>query len=154
MGLRSTAKFIGALDGNNHIPNEKVVFKDVDLDAKATDDQSATIKYRAPIRLGYRQLPLERWTATPLYRLRLKPGLDNRQIATPIEVRIERTQDNPPDDDDPNALIRAESMKEEFEITDAIDATGKDVRPKMDLFLDTLDREQGYWLDTGILSIG
>ena len=108
MGLRSTAKFIGALDGNNHIPNEKVVFKDVDLDAKATDDQSATIKYRAPIRLGYRQLPLERWTATPLYRLRLKPGLDNRQIATPIEVRIERTQDNPPDDDDPNALIRAE----------------------------------------------
>ena len=43
-------------------------------------------------------------------------------------------------------------MKEEFEIVSAIDATGKDGRRWTSL--DTLDREQGHWLDTGILSIG
>ncbi len=44
-------------------------------------------------------------------------------------------------------------MKEEFEITDAYDADGLDVRRKIELVLDTLASEQGYWLDTGILAL-
>jgi hypothetical protein len=154
MGLRSTAKYIGKLDGNNRIQEDSLYFKNVDLDAKAPADQRAIIRYRAPMRIGYRQLPLERWTATPLYRLRLRAGMDNAQITTPIEITLERSGDHATDEDTPDALIKAESMKEEFTIADAYDATGKDVRPKMELKLDTIDTEQGYWLDTGILSIG
>ena len=154
MGLRSTAKFIGALDGNNRIPEEKIIFRDLDLDAKPTQDNTATIRYFAPMRLGYRQLPLERWTATPLYRLRVRSGLDTAQFRSPIEVTITRLMDQAVDEDAPDALIRTESMKELFEISEASDAIGRDVRPKMELILDTVDREQGYWLDTGILTIG
>jgi hypothetical protein len=45
-------------------------------------------------------------------------------------------------------------MKEDFRSADAYDANGTDVSRKMELVLNTLDDEQGYWLDTGILSVG
>jgi hypothetical protein len=57
-------------------------------------------------------------------------------------------------EDAPDALIQSESMKEDFRVADAYDANGVEVSRKMELVLNTLDDEQGYWLDTGILSIG
>jgi len=44
-------------------------------------------------------------------------------------------------------------MKEEFKISDAYDADGLDVARKIELVLDTLSSEHGYWLDTGILAL-
>ncbi|WP_342110914.1 virulence factor SrfB [Methylobacterium sp. SI9] len=154
MGLRSTAKYIGKLDGNNRIESGDVYFDDVDLDAKGAAGQEAKFRYYARMRIGYRQLPLERWIATPLYRLRLHAGIDNAQFRTPITVTIQRREGDRPDEDQPDALIQTESMKEDFEIADAMDLSGKDAKPKMDFSLDTMDREQGYWLDTGVLGLG
>ena len=113
----------------------------------------ATITYYAPMRLGYRQLPLDRWIATPLYRLRMKPGLDASQFRGPFQITLERASGVFVDEDTPDALILSESTKEEFQIMEAVDANGIDVRPKLELVLDTLASEQGYWLDTGILTI-
>jgi hypothetical protein len=99
-------------------------------------------------------LPLERWIASPLYRLRLRAGLDAAQIKAPIDVTMERASDGMVNEDTPDALIQSESMKEDFRIADAFDANGVDVSRKMELVLNTLDDEQGYWLDTGILAVG
>jgi hypothetical protein len=155
LGLRSTAKFIGEIETDGRLHEDKVYFKNVDLDAKRqSNDQRHTFKYYAPIRLGYRQLPIERWIASPLYRLRLRAGLDTAQIKAPIAVTIERASEGVVDEDAPEALIQSESMKEDFRIADAYDSNGVDVSRKMELVLNTLDDEHGYWLDTGILSIG
>ena len=154
LGLRSTARYIGELEISGQLLDNKVCFRDVDLDKQASGrDQVATITYYAPMRLGYRQLPLDRWIATPLYRLRMKPGLDASQFRGPFQITLERASGVFVDEDTPDALILSESTKEEFQIMEAVDANGIDVRPKLELVLDTLASEQGYWLDTGILTI-
>jgi hypothetical protein len=155
LGLRSTAKFIGEIETDGRLLADKVYFSNVDLDAKRQGNEMRhTFKYYAPIRLGYRQLPIERWIASPLYRLRLRAGLDTAQIKAPISVTMERASEGVVDEDAPEALIQSESMKEDFRIADAYDANGVEVGRKMELVLNTLDDEQGYWLDTGILSVG
>jgi hypothetical protein len=154
LGLRSTAKYLGELEIDGRLLDQKLYFRNIDLDRRGAQDQRATIKYYAPMRLGYRQLPLERWIATPLYRLRMRAGLDAAQLRLPIEITLERAGDGVVEEDLPDALIKSESMKEEFQIGEAVDANGVDVRPKIELVLDTLASEQGYWLDTGILAVG
>jgi hypothetical protein len=71
----------------------------------------------------------------------------------PLEITLERCGDGRPDDEGADALLRSESMKEEFKISDVYDADGLDVARKIELVLDTLSSEHGYWLDTGILAL-
>jgi hypothetical protein len=47
----------------------------------------------------------------------------------------------------------SEAIKEDFKIISATDQNGLDLSSRMELVLDTLASEQGYWLDTGILSL-
>jgi hypothetical protein len=154
LALRSTAKYIGELESDGRLLNDKLCFRDVDLDQKrGARDERATLSYYAPLRLGYRQLPFERWISTPLYRLRLKPELDVKQPRLPLQIVIERSPDAPLDEDCPDALLLCESVKEEFTVSEAFDQDGMDFRNRIELVLDTLASEQGYWLDTGILSL-
>jgi hypothetical protein len=155
LGLRSTAKYLGELDMMGRLLDGKVYFSELDLDNRdLRREQRASFKYYAPMRLGYRQLPVERWIATPLYRLRVRTGLESSQPRLPIEITIEREIDGTTTNELPEELIKSESMKEEFKIGDAFDANGIDVRNKIEFMLDTLPSEQGYWIDTGILSVG
>jgi hypothetical protein len=155
LGLRSTAKYLGELDIMGRLPNERIYFSELDLDNKdRAREQRASFEYYAPMRLGYRQLPIERWIATPLYRLRMRSGLETTHLRLPVEITVEREANGSAIDEDSEALIKSESMKEEFKIGDAFDSDGTDVKNKIELVLDTLSSEQGYWLDTGILSIG
>ncbi len=64
---------------------------------------SAKLRYYAPMRLGYRQLPVERWIATPLYRLRMRAGQEATQLRLPLEITLERSGDGRPDDEGPDA---------------------------------------------------
>ncbi|MET7247998.1 virulence factor SrfB [Methylobacterium sp. EM32] len=158
LGLRSTARYIGELELSGQLRDAGLAFRDVDLDAPASARREgpvmrASLRYYAPMRLGYRQLPVERWIATPLYRLRMAAGQEVTGLRLPLEITLERSGDGRPDDEGPDALMRSESMKEEFEITAAHDADGIDVRRRVELVLDTLASEQGYWLDTGILAL-
>jgi len=154
LGLRSTAKFIGRMENDGRLFNDKILFENIDLDAKGPrQEQRPTFKFQTQMRLGYRQLPLERWTASPLYQLRIKPGPDASAVKKPVTLTLERANYDVVDDDDADALIKSESMKEDFRIADAVDATGRDVSRQIELIFNTLDNDQGYWLDTGILSI-
>lgn len=153
LALRSTARYIGELEISGKLTDQKLCFRDIDLDTRnGASEQSAEVTYYAPMRLGYRQLPIERWIASPLYRLRMTAGLDSSQFRGPFRLMLARSADAP-DDDALDALMKSESMKEEFTIVEAEDANGIDVKPKFELVLDTLASEQGYWLDTGILAV-
>ena len=68
--MRSTARFIGEMDSSGQIMSDRLLFSDLDLDARKSEaDLVAEMTMYAPVHLGSRQLPLERWTTTPLYLL-------------------------------------------------------------------------------------
>lgn len=146
--LKSTAKFIGQLDGDGSLPPENVLFSLGDGPAAEAD---AEIRYDAPMRLGFRQLPFKRWTANPLYKLSLPAG---QPAKLPISVTLQR---GAPDEevgfDEINKFQRGEARKEEVRVLEAFDANGASVSKIMQLTFDTMTADEGYWLDTGILTI-
>jgi hypothetical protein len=152
--MRSTARFIGLLQGGTRLPDEKVLFRDVDLDKPGATPEEE-FDYHSPVRIGYRQLPLERWVAAPLYKLTVTQSRSARAVQRPVRVTLGRNTEEAEDDADATAVLASEATREEFTVVDAEDAKGAPVKRMMELKLDTLAVEtgDGYWLDTGILSI-
>ena len=143
---RSCAQQIGVLSGTGQqLRTADVKFK-FDPDRPPGVPETATYAYYAPVRLGYRQIPFDRWVATPLYLLRL---LDDGKIPKPVEVELTRGSSDDPDD-----LTGTEAAKEEVRIESATSAAGADVTKNMVLELNTMKGAGGYWLDTGLLTIG
>jgi hypothetical protein len=159
--MRSTARYIGEMERRGQILDEKLLFRDLDLDDGASGrgrDQQATLKMFTPIYIGARQLPLERWTATPLFRL----DFANSSIksATALKVTLERTA--PDDDEDgsaprPETVLRREIQREAFtvaEVEDEDPVAGRTCRPSdVVLRLHTLGFEDAYWIDTGKIEV-
>ena len=71
--MRSTARFIGEIEGSGQILDRSILFRNVDLDKRkrkrGDDGLTATLRMYGPVHIGARQMPHERWMATPLYRL-------------------------------------------------------------------------------------
>lgn len=152
--MQSTARFIGEMDTSGQILADRVLFSNVDLDAhQAAADMLATITMYAPVYLGARQLPLERWTTTPLYRL----DFANRtaQARAPLRVTFERTDfDDDPDDQTPESVLRREAMREAFLVAEVEDGEGTGMKPsEVQLRLHTLGFEDDYWIDTGLFRL-
>ena len=153
--MRSTARYIGEMDTSGQITADRVLFSDVDLDAKGAG-QTATVAMFAPVLIGARQLPLDRWTTTPLYRLDYANDAARRRPA-PIRLTLERA-DAP--DDDPEAptaedVLRREALREAFRVTDPVeDGAGDGMKPgDVVLRLQTLGFVDDYWIDTGVFRI-
>jgi hypothetical protein len=148
--MRSTAKYIGWLENTGKLLDSKIFFRWSD-DPKVKQQDSATIPYYAQMRLGYRQLPIERWTATPLYRLKA----DTERARTPIDIVIGREQPQEIVDERDDEFAKIEATKEELKVLSAEDAGGNaGLERVISLTLETLPSEEGYWLDTGILTVG
>lgn len=142
--VTSTAKFIGEIELGGQIKAENVLFADVDLDRKVKQDDSARrIAFDGTITIGFRQLPLERWPATPLYVMEFaNPGQAGR-FRLPLTVSLERVD---PDGED-------EAKKEDFRISEVEDAEGTPLRiSDVSLRLQTMKSVDGYWLDTGVIA--
>lgn len=140
--MRSTARFIGEIErGGRHLRDERILFRESELGTPEAT-RPKTLKWYATMQLGYRQVPFERWLASPLYQLSLKPGV---KVAVPIEVTLER---DPPDNDpdNPDALLDIEAAKEELRL----DSSNKS---QMSLTFRTMPLEDSYWLDTGIVQV-
>lgn len=152
--MQSTARHIGEMDTSGQILAGRVLFSDVDLDAGAPAAGAlATIAMYAPVYLGARQLPLERWTTTPLYRLDFATRA--AQARAPLRVTFERAEfDDDPDDRTPDSVLRREAMREAFRVADVEDAEGTAMKPgEVELRLHTLGFEDEYWIDTGLFRL-
>lgn len=146
--MASTARFIGEMDTSGQIPEGRVLFDDAANGTAAED--LATITMYAPVYLGARQLPLDRWTTTPLYRLDFASRA--AQTRAPLRVTFERTAfDDDPDDTTPEGVLRREAMREAFTVAELEDAEGTAMKPsEVRLRLHTLGFEDEYWIDTGL----
>ncbi|MGH8722509.1 MAG: virulence factor SrfB [Burkholderiales bacterium] len=116
----------------------------------------------APLRIGFRQLPYERWTATPLYWLDFTAS--GGRLSKPLTVTIERADVEEVEEDgdaDPRRKAeiearrrQAEAMREAFTVSEVLDSAGAECKKSdVRLRLQTLGFEDSYWLDTGILDL-
>ena len=151
--MRSTAGFIGPLEQDFRLLKDNVIFKN-DHAIKPGELAERQIAFHAKMRIGYRQLPFERWTATPLYMLQLEPS-NIGAIHLPISVTLEREAPDEIDEDARDYLrqaLDAEAQKEELRVSEALDARSATIRG-VSLSLHTLLEDGGYWLDTGVLTV-
>ncbi|TDX33622.1 virulence factor SrfB [Rhodovulum visakhapatnamense] len=147
--MKSTARFVGEMDYNGQILDEKLMFSELDLDTKG-GAQEATVAMFSPVHIGSRQLPIERWTTTPLFRLDFaNPNAQRRP--TPIRVTFEKADYDDDDRDDSEAKLRREALREAFEITQVEDGDGGGMKNgDVVLKLHTLGFDDEYWIDTGV----
>jgi len=141
--IKSTAKFIGEMDLSGVIRNDQILFADIDLDGRAKAGESArSVNVFPPLKIGFRQLNLERWPATPLYVIEFTNPASADRLRLPLTVTIERAE---ADDGD-------EAAREDFRISEIQDADGTSLRTTdVALRLQTLNSPSGYWLDTGVV---
>lgn len=87
--MRSTANHIGILEINGKLTNRGVLFSS-DSQTTSSTPQTAEVEWYAPMPLGSRQLPLERWVATPMYRIKLLGTAGLQAIQKPVKIVLER----------------------------------------------------------------
>lgn len=154
--LTSTARYIGELDINTQLRAPKVWFK-VDVDAKSGVELNRTVAFNGQLGIGYRQLGAERWPATR-YHLLTFASEDARARASgrlPYKVDVTLNVAEMLDDEDMPVSNgeREERSEGEFSITAITDNAGNFVSPRdLEIRLQTLPTDEGYWLDTGVVN--
>ena len=144
--MRSTARYIGKMDNNGQIRDGNVVLQ-LDLDGPPADDVAFKMQFQTVTQLGFRQLPIARWTATPLYVMEFANPDDAHRMDLPLTVTVARREIDP---DSPEA----EMQRESFVVDEVVDASGATKRSgDVRLRLQTIDDQDGYWRDTGRLMI-
>ena len=147
LSMRSTARFIGRMDNNGQIREENVLLRNLDLDGPPATDVSFRVPFQTVTHLGFRQLPLARWTATPLYVMEFANPDDASRMDLPLTVTVARREIDP---DTPEA----EMQRETFVIDEVEDASGATQRTgDVRLRLQTIDDGDGYWRDTGRMTV-
>ena len=145
--MRSTARYIGRMDNNGQIREENVLLRNLDLDGPPASDVSFRMPFQTVTQLGFRQLPLARWTATPLYVMEFANPDDASRMELPLTVTVARREIDP---DTPEA----EMQRETFVVDEVEDASGATQRSgDVRLRLQTIDDGDGYWRDTGRMTI-
>ena len=152
--LTSTARYIGEMDINSQLKRPKVWFE-VDVESKDGTEQSRQVAFSGPLSIGYRQLDTERWPTTR-YHLLAFASEEARSRASgrlpytvEVRLRVEDVWDDAPRTDDDKER-RSEG---EFSIDAITDNQGRSVdRRDLEIRLQTLKLDEGYWLDTGIVT--
>ena len=142
--MRSTARIIGRMDNDGQIRNENVLLSDADLDEKG--EVNFKVRFYNNLQIGFRQIPIERWTSTPLYHLEFAAPDAGRMLKLPLTVEIRRCDTDP-------EKASYEIDRERFMIEEVLDAEGAPKRSSLILRLQTMDDQAGYWRDTGRLNV-
>jgi hypothetical protein len=165
--MKSTANFIGELKNDMFLPDDRVVFDASDLASDSVESMRKEFQFMTKMRLGARQLPYERWAATPLYQVRLERPNSGYRIEPPITVTVQRNLEPLGVElKRPEQVLNAEARKEELKLVRASGALNERIEvnlepppdanernwASMQLEFRTLADEEGYWLDTGILA--
>lgn len=144
--MRSTARIIGKMANDGQIRAASEFLTNLDLDGPLQQDVSFTVPFSTTTQIGFRQLPVERWTATPLYMMEFANPDNAQDFELPLKVKVRRREAQS-NDIDP-------TLHESFAVDEVEDDSG-DRHPErvVRLRLQTMDDQDGYWRDTGRLSL-
>ena len=147
--LKSTARYVGAMDAGGQIRQSQVWFE-VDTHSPTAEELRKTIQFSGPIPIGFRQLEAERWTTTRFYMMDFaSPAARNNArgrlpYSVALRFDVAELEDGPNADRDEGELV-----VEEIEAADGTPVNRRD----LDIRLQTLPSDEGYWLDTGVFHI-
>lgn len=151
--MRSTARFIGKMERTGVIREADILLENIDLDDRPNEDIRFTLRnFEGVTMVGFRQLPLERWTTTPLYCVEFAAGTreETQRLSMPLTIEFERKSDI--EDAEEKGDF---SGREGFHVSEITDADGQVVRSGLvSLRLQTTLNPEGYWRDTGCLTLG
>ncbi len=144
----STVRFIGLIDKNGKIEKKDEFYRNVDLDDEKYELPEEPFPMHGPMRLGFRQLPIERWPGAPLYILSFADAegkVVDQSYKEGEVVRVSLGQDRLRPGSERFCVLRAESGRGN---------QPKAIQPKaIKLQLNTLANvgitETSYWLDSG-----
>ncbi len=142
--LVSTARHIGEMELTGQIRKEKVWFN-VDPEKNRVEPLEREVIFSGPMAVGFRQLDVERWTTTRYYFLdwASPQALEKNSRNLPLKVKLKFVL---PDSDD------EEHDEGEFEIEDITGSDGDSLPvDTLEMRLQTLPRDEGFWMDTGIV---
>ncbi len=153
IAMADCALYVGEMERHGRIDAQRVLFSPPSP-GQPDQGQEAEVLLRSPIHIGFRQLPIARWPASPLYRLDFA-NENAQRLRTPLNVMLSR-RESEGDAEDEAARLRAEALKEAFLVEEVTDADGDRVsKNDVKLTLHTLGvDEQAYWLDSGVFRLG
>jgi len=146
--LQSTARFIGEMNTNGQIINEKVWFN-IDINDKEMQEYRYKGTFSGPIAVGFRQLEIQRWTTTRFYLI----DFANEDLRRKAAGRLPYTLSLCFNINE----IEENSLKEQRDEGDLIieeitDKDGNAINKRdLEIRLQTLPLDEGYWLDTGTI---
>jgi hypothetical protein len=150
LSMRSTARIIGRMNNDGQILNANVLLANADLDQAGARGDAAdqfAVTFQSETQIGFRQLPIERWTATPLYMMEFANPDTVHRLSLPLKVTVRRREEDPDS-------TRYEAAREQFHVEEIEDAAGSRLSNRdVTLRLQTMDDEDGYWRDTGRISL-
>ena len=151
--LTSTARYIGELDINSKLSTPKVWFT-VDVNSKEETELSHAVSFNGPLTIGYRQLAVERWPTTRYHLLTFATEAARAAAAGKLPYTVElRLSVEGQWDDDPRPEDRDRRTEGEFTIDSVTNARGDSVNMRdLEVRLQTLQLDEGYWLDTGTVT--
>ncbi|MGH6815026.1 MAG: virulence factor SrfB, partial [Hyphomicrobiaceae bacterium] len=149
-GLRlesTTANYIGRMERDNTIKTDSVLFAP---DGGGRQAKPATLKVEGPMFIGFRQLPIERWPGTPLFFLEINgEKVPPAKVAAtiPWTLTLRRGEDD-------DAPAGSRPLDETLVVDTILNRDNDDVpRDWLTLRLQTMRQADGYWLDTGVVTL-
>lgn len=146
--LRSTARFIGEMEmQTGQLKKDKVWFSVEVADAKE-QELTREVMFAGPLTVGFRQLDVERWTTTRFYMIDFATEDARRKAAgkLPYTLYLNYRLAELEDAED------AQRDEGELVVSEIVDRAGAGIsRRDVDVRLQTLPLDEGYWLDTGIV---
>jgi len=139
MRMRSTMRFIGLMEQVPQIKRRNILLENIDLDDEKAREAVKEFDLDTPVVIGFRQLDLERWPATPIYRIDFRRPGEMRPDRLPLKVEFRAL---PAEEDTRHTL---------FALGEVADRDGTSCGSELVLRLQTLKDTRGYWTDTGIL---
>lgn len=149
LGLGSTARYVGALDADGKLKDAKVWFE-VDVDDPQQQEFEREIQFSQPTVIGFRQLGLERWPTNRFYVLDFANPMARSNARGMLPYKVTLLYSIAELDDYTNE----ERDEGELQILDveALDGTPR-AKSDLEVRLQTLPFDEGYWLDTGIFHL-
>jgi hypothetical protein len=147
----STVRHVGLMQKSGQILAGDCFFSGIDLDTQADQEQEHTFDFVSPIFIGFRQLPLERWTATPFYYLSFasqsaKDTAIRHRVPYRVTLSYRRNRAGTASEEDNATFDEGVFKIEEITAADGHMVPARDLT----LQLKTLKDEHGHWIDTGL----
>jgi hypothetical protein len=139
--MRPVDKYIGRLENSSQVKAADLYF------FPEMDGEECEISMMTDTFIGSRQLDVDWWTATPLYKLYF---VETGKGKLPLKVTLQKRPITNGSHDD---KLTRDAVKEPIVIANAVDAEGKPMKRHVAFRLQTLGITEEYWLDTGAFRI-